>query len=63
VDCSLKFVLTLRNKFRWEVRKDRSRLHGRHPTRCEPEIAEKSSATTSKELYEFDNPEGITPDV
>jgi hypothetical protein len=35
--------------------------HRRHPTRCTPEIEEMGSATTSKELYEFDNPEGNRP--
>jgi hypothetical protein len=61
VACSLKFVLTAKKKFRREVRKEKSRSRGLHPTRCAPGVAEKSSVTTSKELYEFDNPEGIRP--
>jgi len=32
---------------------------GATPRRCAPEVRKKSSATTLKELYEFDNPEEI----
>jgi hypothetical protein len=40
VACSLKFVLTFNDKFRWEVRKKRSMRMGGAPTRCAPEVME-----------------------